>query len=870
MKTFKRKFGPFLGLQTRLHGGIIRDPYSAAGLNMRLVDGALQPRLGYDVLEAAQSGFASVWGLEYIQGYDSSNTLIEEFVTIENLGVATRPYSRNISTGAPTVITNGGSGVSLHSSDWTAFTFVSDGTLWSYFINPNDTYPVWKHAPGNNSSFTPMGVAPAPTVALGYAISAAYTSQVFTGIDLTNAAEMVVTGGFFNTSGALSSSVLSDGTAKIIYSTAALQVSSFKLDISETSGGAKDYTKNDIFQFTMKPVEPASPFGVNGSRLNVSSIKPTFFNTAGTEFVPEEVKVIESGNASSGYTYTIRCRFKKVTRSDWSSMEFVKIECFFDSIEEAGFLEVKPYTVGKTDMRMSPLSEGDHRLFAYANLISSTNFESSLYGVSKGGSTQYLKIPNTELIGSNPVPGLDGLGVHITFTMTASSDAAVDKVQLYTRIDGKWVQLVSQNDGGTSPTTSTWTEYRTADDCRQITTLYSGTGGAKFDMMTCGTPHKGCVIWGTKGGYRNIRWTRIGNAERFAEDIDENLPDEDLNQGNTFSLADNYGDEPLAIFSVGDVAIILGSNGVYAQVGNTPLEATPPKKLPDSVGCANKLACCLWKDDAGNPGVAFLSKDGTKIWFALVDQSFDGISGFRLIEVSDALGIGATLSGQDLYSLMALQTLESTQTAWTSIARLYVDHFGNGLNLCNGRRRVMRFAPVSAVDGSRQWELKEYVWSGTANDLKLRYVSSTERRGYYVMDHSGRLLMMEYDWTSANPVENPYAGSGRDGGTSILAKTGGVPDVQKTSVYWQSATLGGAYRRTVNAYVEWAGAPPTLNGKTFQTGKAWVRFPITATGKELTYSFGWVASDTLTDLGDDAVILGAVINEVQLNERVRY
>ena len=561
----------FAGLRRALGEQAIPPTNAADMLNADLEQGTLKSRYGWKSLRSPQASFSASYGLTYLQGY-ASYAEVDEYITFENLGAGVQAYSRASSgTAAPAAITGAGSLSSV--GNWRGYAW--DAT--SYFLSPAAT-GVYKHTIGNSASWTAFVPASSPTAALGYSLlyqstaGAAYATVNFAG---------VATGEVTYTGCATAASLLGDNSLLVTNAITTTSVTgSIKIDFSTATAGAQDWQYNDVFAFALTPQDAIN------NRLSTTGVKVTIYNTAGASYAATKCDVVFDGNAQ----FFVRAQFDGKTRADWSSIKYFQIEYTFSRARVGTqYLRVTPITVGCC-MIAPPADRGRDGIvkFAYSYYDSTTQQESGL--------SPAVDVPITLLKGLNPVTGLmEGLGCWVYLSSYVSS-ASVDKTRTYFSDDEgtNWHRVVEQND-----TTSNYTVKQGYNDLMLLAVYVPKP--YQYTNVVAACPFKGWMVWFYKAGFENVRHSRVGDPEN-QEDLNNTLQDGDGNRAATYSLADNFSDQPLGGVQAADALIILGSQGVYAQVGDSPSSMTPTKKLPGSFGCVGYDAFARWKTDAGGPG----------------------------------------------------------------------------------------------------------------------------------------------------------------------------------------------------------------------------------------------------------------------------
>lgn len=732
-----RSLGPFGGANTALDSALIEPFKSSDNLNVRMEDGNINVAYGFRAIAAAQASFSSLRGLSYLQGY-SGTTLVEEYVSYEALGGNVKPWSRNVTTGAATEITNSGSALNLNASDWLAVAFNGD----SYHINPTDT--VARHVIGTNTSWTALNVPTSPTLPPTYAVQygggqTGYTLLSFAGTNMSDSVGSNLAA-YTGSAHVTNSVVNSDGSVSIDHANTTLD-SSFTLDMNGASVGVQNWTSNDVFAFQLS-------CKVIGFDIDPSTVRLELINNDGSPvtLIPTSVdydpNVLQQGGIGSGKTYGFRVEFEDKDRTLFDNIRKwrVKYKVRFATTSGNLLTMTKPVLGGVYMAAPVDRTPGQGLSFGYSYHYSTPDLES--------GISPTNLVPNTVLEGWKPFPSLKGLGVHIRITATVSGDANVDNLRFYVMdTDGKFRRLVTQADS-----TAYWDHKIQWVEVLRLTQYTANP--YVFSGIINAFAYKGSMVWLYKGGSQNVRYSRVGEPEKQANSLTD--IEDDFNRGATFSLADNFGDEPVGGVQAGDAAIIAGKQGVYAQVGSRPYEMTPSKKVPGSFGCANKFAYSRWKDDVGNPGMVYLSNNG-QVYFVLVSPSFSGDEGSQTI----------CLTGDIFTGALSVKTflMGSTYTD-LSLARLVIDEQEDCLWVILGNRGL-RLSRPSTIDGNRQWTGREWTLGST---ITWSYFAPSSKWRIRGMRSNGKFDELEYN----NSTGAFITGTLRDGGSAIA------------SMYWTS------------------------------------------------------------------------------------
>lgn len=804
---------PFLGPITSIDERSIPDNAAADLLNVDVENGTITVRKGYAEVEATQHATLLAYGAHYTQGYNASYAQVEEYITFENVNSSNvKAYTRHVTTGVPTAITGA---TSLHASDWVGFAFDSD----SYHINPNHSTTIYKHVIGDNTSWVALGVPANPTTALTVQAvftgsgGTAYSQLSWAGLDPTLAGEMACTGLATNTGSALTSA--SEISVRHTGGSGG-GAASFAPDFDDMDAGDQDWSYADAFAYTLTedPGIVIDPASIVNTHTNEDGSPLSFTHHTKAQRHPTTPKVIlvwvyaKPGKVRADHdnigVWTVS--YNVVSRSGTASNNDVVMSkpfvgcCFPFSLDPM------------TSAHLVPAFTVD---FGYSYYFSTPTLESGIAGTvtfvcETGGGYNPL--------GGGPGPQENGLGSFLKFGITASADGNVDNARLYwfdnlpvypgnATVDNVWRRIVTQNDAtATYYLKANLQEMLALEPFKTITGFQTARAYNAF-------PFKGCVIWLYDQGSENVKFSRIGQPIKQRSDLD---PEEDENKGATFTLADNAADRPLGGCQAGDAAVVMGASGAYASFGDKPFLMTPFRKLAGSFGCCNKFAFARYKNDSGEPGVAWVSKDGDGVYFARTLHQSDTDNPDNVVNLTDA--------DRELVKTFLIdgQSSLGTRSELLALMRVGVDERQDALWVaCGANAIVLRRGNVQ--DGNRYWHRYTFTL-GTG--VYIKYLAFSTQQRMRALLSSGRWI--EFEWSSAN--NDWITGSLRDGGAAIA------------SMYWQGKKRRGHNRRLLRAEIrrDTLTDTPSLqvvsdretNTYTATSGKLHVRGKATQQGKE--------------------------------------
>jgi hypothetical protein len=776
------------------------------------------------------------YGFDYVQGFGGSNQMVEEYVAFTGEGGPVTPFSVNVSTGAFTQLTNGGSSIYLSVPSYgdqpgiKSFSFNNN----AYVISNADSPTLYRHQIGTDNSFTPMNPPSAPTKAplaimqqyrtdgnvqqstvsagatsatqamtstAGYAVGQwVYfeTAQVYALVTAVGASTITVshsvatvTGEIVQiqlgrmpwdngVSGGIASSALSTSAGDLTAVSGVLSLNgyltmngatvgtvtspldeTFTINLTATNGpGQQDFTYVDRVMFTVA----SGALGLTPDQFSV-----VLTNAAGTTFegVITDARLQDvSGAVTPSWLIIADFAFKD-PRSDYSTIQKITIGWQVTSNDGIASepITVSPLWLGQVNV--TPVTDdgsGDtvNLLVGYTYYNVSTGLESQI--------SPTVSLTPAQLQGPAFVDSYTNASYYLSARpkLYLTADGGSDCYRIYARrsTDTNWflvqdfgvsatsqLGLVSAGataSGGTSKTVNgvtydasvnlrcNWNELSQSS----IFTL----GASVFSGLISACAYKGWVVWGFRGGFSNLQHSQIGSELALFNnsDLTQLTPANTAAPAN-FTLADNGSDDPVAMFPVDQSLIILGEHGAYAQSGYSPTTMSPPYKLPTALGCCGQFACCLWHDEIGNPGVAFVSKQGEGIYMAQQDLYYLNETHYKIVELSDQVR-GA---------------IASFLTAGGNLSqvRMWADHTRDSLWVACGANAMVLRRP-SLIDQARHWEFYTYTFSDSSS---IGFVASDTRNRVRWIRMSGSVD--ENEWNSSSLAW--ISGTGSDGGNAL-------------------------------------------------------------------------------------------------------
>lgn len=754
----------FAGVNSAFNARDIRENQSSGQVNARVEDGEVAARFGFKKLADPQTGFTAIYGFDHLHGYSGSSEL-EEYVSFENLGASVYAYYRNKDTGVAAEIKNGVASVALNASEWVSATFRDV----AYFINPNNTPALIRHTIGTATSLDSISNPADPTVAPTWKIvyttggATSYAQFDFTGIDPSVAGEVACTGAATNTG----STLTSDGELSIRHTASTTGLSSFEVDLFDGTWGVQDFTYNDCFAFHLTWENPSL------FQFDTSSVQVQISNNDGTPLVFNPTSIVRTKSFIQGGVLNgvyIFVQFDAKTRSQWDNIRYFKVSYKVTKSSATAsnndLIVSKPYIgcLYATFYQKGWFYRGLD--FAYTYVYDTLSLDSGL--------SPTVTVSDALLYGFNPFdPSLPGLGAFVEFTMTVSGDANVDKFGLYAKgsAETEWRALGTQSDAdNTYVYTIPYNELISGD-------AYDVDAPSPFEFsnLTNAFAYKACMVWLYKSGYQNVRFSRVGEALKQANPtIDE---DEDLNRGNTLTLADNAADIPLGGIQAGDAAMVAGAQGVYVSYGDYPAQMTPFNKVAGSSGVAGKRAFARFKSDNGVTGMVYATTDGQ------VKFSVPGTIGGAGDEIGNTVTISDVIrdGGASVRTFLLDEQRDLGLTDF-STAQVKVNERDDCLVVVMGKRGIkLRRADLTGVRG---WEPEIYNTGSTTGTI--RYLASSPKYGIRWMRSTGQMDEDEFNNAAGVYVQ----GVNRDGGNPM------------PEGYWDSKVFAGENRRILRVFLE--------------------------------------------------------------------
>lgn len=321
-------------------------------------------------------------------------------------------------------------------------------------------------------------------------------------------------------------------------------------------------------------------------------------------------------------------------------------------------------------------------------------------------------------------------GANVTLTLRGSSDLSTsDRIYVYRqqKATGEWRRLPTDSNNlgtygsanvasGTTTFVDKWMEEELKDFPLRTAPAFSNARST-LEGLSIGD-WKQCLVVGSS---RKAWLSFVGIPMRFAPDPDNREEVIDFNAqnkdnpdvGRTTYIADNRSEGVVLVIGQ-DSLYLVGPQSSYAIVGDTPLESSPPRRLPGSRGAVGKRAGYRYKG-----GVHVGSEDG--LWF---------------------LAVGRGFSGEDNGALVANEETEGVRRSWqttllgSSYSGLVIIEHENEIWAFNGTKYLRN-------NRSRRWE------EGTFTDSVVAAVA-VRSLGLRFMDSNGRIHTIDDAYTTDN------------------------------------------------------------------------------------------------------------------------
>jgi hypothetical protein len=763
--------------------------------NVRLEDGSVRVRNGIREVAASFSGTPK--GLHFAIGYDNSYVKKEEYVGFRLSGGSVKPFSIHVDTGVGTEITNGGTPLALTSAEWIGENFNGK----ALYLRPGGA--VYRHEIGNNTSWSLLdpgqpnqfltGNYPRLTFEKTESGDTSTTGTTFSWAGFTgggfadNGGSGVCPTSFGSVSG--SSVVVDANNGGILYTWY-----DFDLDMNAATAGIQDWSNATGIQFTLErdDFERWQQGGTNDWPWAIGSGNARIWLTDNAANTVELTGAVQTIVSESGrYSYRFILEIPVASRgAQWSDSRYLQIRLPANwdngvassaaqrdtdfsvsqiTVQAVGASITTPDTVGIRFGAVAYNEEYDVEAVTptFSEQVNISIEDASRYFAPTAtatflGNVVTLTIPEAQVTTLQAAAGVSHIRYYVAFMDEGTATS-------YTmRLMG--VQDVDAVGAGTYEIPYTYEELR------ELTLREEGIGTyTAVGTPVCMAAYRQWMVWGYAGGIANVKHSRVGVPFALASTSDDagggDLP-EDQNRAATFTLSDNFADQPVSMVGTDSSLYILGGQGVYVQTGPKPYQLTPPRRVPGALGTLGLRSACQWRSENGIEGVAYVSKDAESVWFVVAQASFDtGEPSHALQELT------AGVRGK-------LKTFLFASTAPT-VDKVYIfhDQRDDALWVCY-ENRAMVLRRKNIFNKGRAWEFYTYnITTGTLTDWAAR-----QEHGLRCLKSTGSLYEAERRKSTNFAL---IAGTGRDDGGNVPADR-----------YWESGEFLGTRRRAFRARVE--------------------------------------------------------------------
>jgi hypothetical protein len=696
---------PFKGLWRR-QSATSPEGKATSMLNAYCVtEGDLRPRYGYRTLSNRPAGVTEFFprGFAYLQGYDADFDGLREFVTVENRDGTIRPYSVDLSTGVRTVITDGGTALSLPDGMYQGVAYDDR----SYWINPSANTPLYRHQIGNIASWDTL---------VDTAYVAPPVSPAFTVTPLPASNRNINDAIGFDTITVTAPDGIS-GAPTITTAVGVLEVSG-----PDDDNGAAHRTRTQIAFFASEDWSQHGYIAVEvlagvvypffertnlsvevliGATWTALPTKELFNGTSTKVLIMARLRGIAGIGAVLGIRFSIGGYVARGTNGLAYKVNPIKLA--------GSFLEAT-----STGVRLWDGTSGDG--LEYAVRYCGAGGIAPLSAITRNSVNELAAAG--ELLPDYSVR----LGGRLALSVPEADAGTYSHVEFLRQNQAKtkWHRIGIQPNSGTAKMTDVIEDHELTDPPYTEVVLGSGgSTGARPPFSTRGIVavfyYRGRLIWLRKGGKDNISLSRVGEPEETYDA--NNIPSLlDVGRPVDLSMSPDLTDEPIGGAEVGNGAIFVGNRGLYAMTGVTAAEIESPARIPGSTGGCGRFAYskCIIQ---GQPGLAVMDKSGS-VWFVTVEGAFSGDASVRPVDLTFDLWKWTKTflydEQRDEFSMLDLSTI------W-----MQWDEFDQALWVGAGRRAL-----VLRVAAERpEWEPYEYALVNPSGELTETFCIGFEEYG---------------------------------------------------------------------------------------------------------------------------------------------
>jgi hypothetical protein len=757
----------FQGEVTSVESSLIQPGTAQETQNIDVQDGRIRVRKGHTLLSAAPGAFTSSLGFSYVAGYDDGSIFAEEIISIEaRTGPTYRPYSVNVSDGVRTVIKDGVTDLTLTNAPWHilshqgyAYCFARGGL-------------VYRHIVGDVTSWDPVDVAePAtPSGLLPYAVE---ITEPIIGINVDNTISFAAAvGGDVTDWAADAYDLRYGGGAPADYHTVAfdsvsgdnLQIThavglapwatptsghTFGVEIDIPAGEPTDWSASDKIYIPVRRVggyKSGQVYNASGYPMHYYQYSPKVFlkDTSGS-FIELTTSFAAGasvgGDGGSDMVY-LTCELGSMTRTAIEKIRLVYVSDYEwdgSAYVSPKVIEIQPIQLLGITGIATPTPSAD---------AEPVRFGVAAYNEETGQESEEVLESDWLQIDSGPTRWFTELDVYLGNELqlnlpTIVTPATVFKLYVQFQDENIWRLIGSKDSEAEVAIEYTSAQLRAFPARFRLTVNPVGN-------VTCAVAHGGSVVWGGEGGRGNIKISAIGNPPKIYSETDD-LDDD--TRGATYTLADNFGDEPVSMLSVSDGLFIFGSEGVYAMQGTRPTGMTPPKRFTQGLGIISPNACAVFVDNGGNPSALYIDK-AQQVWIL---QIVNGVSEYGL----RAERFDVRVEG------LVRNWLTQTDSPSSEDLTIIQDRANDAVNICY-QTRMLVLSRRNLLQNQRQWV--RHVYPSTWK----YFTAETEK--FWSINSTGQIHQLMLGST--------------DNGTAI------------SSPFWKSGDFAGQNRRVARVAVE--------------------------------------------------------------------
>lgn len=794
------RLNAFKGAITSVDPSLVGNGFATETRNARAENGALKVRYGLNGIANVVTGTSK--GLHLARGYNDSNVFKEEYIAFRSSGGSVKPYSVDPDSGVGTEITNGATPLALTNAEWYSENFGG----YSYHLTPGGS--VYKHEIETNTSWTLADPGQPNQFTTGNfpfiefeqtdpndpVSGTSFSWAGFVGAGLTNNNASPATVAFDSVSGTSLVINPEDWDWSNFPAWSASGVPDYVLDFDDATAGIQDWSTVTKIQFVMARTDgkpwhlatdgtsalfPWGPGTVVGTATTNMRVWITD-NAANTYALTGSIATIIDEDGL--YSYRVFLTIPAGPLAQLSDARYLRLYHLPPTNEDGTFASnytisqittdaegSAPTTPEQVKLRFGAVAyDGELAIEAFNPTFSaeyniSIEHASRYYGISAAnpflGNVATVNIPETQMATFAALPQITEIRWYVAFMDEGTTNNYTMRLM-----------------GTTDPDESAYEVPYTYEELRELP-LRDNPEYQALGTPVCMCAFRQWMVWGYAGGSANIKHSRIGKPYSLASTSDDaggtDLA-EDLNRPATFTLADNFADEPKMMVGSGDSLYIFGSDACYVQTSLTrlakPSNMSPVRRVPGALGILGRRSSCAWRDERGVEGVAYVSADGESVWFVVAASDYNDVQ-YSRVELT------AAVRGQ----LKSFLFGGSAPTV--DLVHVFADERDDALWVTY-QNKAMVLRRRNFVDKNRPWEFHQY---NLNSPRFLSHWSSHIEHGLRVLRDDCRLLEAERrKSTNFTPIE----GTNRDDGNA------------PASMYWQSGKFVGDNRRAMRVRLQ--------------------------------------------------------------------